>query len=131
MTVAIIVGCTTTEVKETAPGSGVYSTNVVVDPKFETALTTVKAVNTATAPLNPFSPLVEITLGAIAAGATWFAKRKNDQNAQNALLLKTVIQGVENAATPAVKQAIQDHASRIGVEGELGTTVQQVNSGQL
>jgi hypothetical protein len=127
----VITACTTQKVTPpTAPG-GHPTTNWVVDPKLETALITARAVNDASAPANPFAPAVDIGLGAIAALAAWVAKRKNDQAAQSALLLKTVVQGVENAANPAVKAAIQAHAGIIGVEGELGTAVQKINNGSL
>ena len=129
--ICAVTACTTAKVTPpTVPGNP-PSTNWIVDPKLTTALVTAGAINTATAPVNPLSPAVDIGLAAIAALAAWVAKRKNDQAAQSALLLKTVVQGVENAANPAVKAAIQAHAGVIGVEGELGTTVAKVNSGLL
>jgi len=128
---AVLIGCTSTKVSETPPGSGNYSTNYVVDPRLVTAIETAKAVNDATKPVNPFSGAVEIGLGAVAALAAWFAKRKNDQANQQALLLKTVVQGVENAGNAEVKAAIQKHAVNVGVEGKLGDAVSKVNSGQL
>lgn len=132
----VLIGCTTQKITPAKPATPTSPaepavTNYIVDPRFDSALTTIGAVNTATAPVNPFSPVVEIALGAAAALAAWFAKRKNDQAAESALLFKTVVQGVENAANPDVKAAIQAHAGIIGVEGELGTAVQKINNGQL
>jgi len=124
-----LIGCTSTKVTETPPGSGNYATNYVVDPRLVTAIETAKAVNDATAPVNPFSGAVEIGLGAVAALAAWFAKRKNDQANQHALLLKTVVQGVENAGNSEVKATIQKHAVNIGVEGDLSSAVAKINSG--
>lgn len=126
-----LIGCTVTRQVENPPGSGNYVPQHVVDPRLTSALETAGAVNSATALVNPYSPVLEIGLGAAAAIATWFAKRKNDQSNQNAALLKTVIQGVENSGSSDVKTAIQTHAVNIGVEGQLGTFVAKVNSGQL
>lgn len=131
VTALLVTGCTTPQVAETPPGSGNYSTNYITDPKLTAALTTIGAVNAATAPVNPYSPLVEIGLGAAALMASWFAKRKNDQAATSAALLKATVIGVEDAAHPETKKAIQESASRLGVEGELGTFVRSVNGGQL
>jgi len=133
---ALIIGCTTEKVTPAKPATPTSPatpavTNWIVDPRLDATLTTVGAVNQATAPVNPFSPVVTIALGAAAALASWFAKRKNDQAAQSELLFKTVVQGVENAANPAVKAAIQAHAGIIGVEGELGTAVQKINNGSI
>ena len=129
MLTTLLLGCTTTKITETPPGSGNYSTNVVVDPKLETALATAGAINTATAPVNPFSPLVEIVLGAITVGAGWYAKKKNDDAASKTILLKTVVQSVDAIDQQPVKDAIQAHAVKVGVEGELSKFVKQVGSG--
>lgn len=125
-----ITACTTAKITPATPTSPA-TTNYVVAPNLITALETAHAVNAATAAVDPFSPAVEIGLGAIAALATWVAKRKNDKASQQALMLKTVIQGVENADNAEVKTAIQTQATAVGVEGALGTTVQGVNSGLL
>ena len=127
----LLVGCTTTKVDETPPGSGHYTTNTIVSPKLEAVLTTAGAVNTATAPVNPFSPLITIGLAAITAGASWFAKYKNDKANSSALLLRTVVQGVENSGSAEAKKAIETHAINLGVEGDLGQTVRHINSGVL
>lgn len=125
----LVAGCTTARVTESPPGSGNYSTNYVVDPRLEAGLVTAGAVNAATAPVNPFSPLVEIGLGAVAAAATWFAKRKNDQATQANSLLKVVVQGVENSDNADAKKAIQAHAVNVGAEGALNSAVAKINSG--
>jgi hypothetical protein len=125
-----IIGCTVAKVTpatSTTPAFTEYSP----DPRLTNALATAGAINSVTAPVNPYSFPIQVGLGAVAAIAAWVAKNKTDKANQQALLLKTVIQGVENAAQPAVKEAIKSQASAIGVEGELSTTVQKVNSGQL
>jgi hypothetical protein len=127
MLAAFITACTVPKVTSNPDGSA--ATNWVVDPKLETALTTGRAVNTATAPVNPASPFIEIGLGLVAAGAGWVAKRKNDKAAANELLLKTVIQAIDTLDDAKVKEAVQSHAVKVGVEGELNTTVQKVGSG--
>lgn len=126
---ASLIGCTAARVTETPAGSGNYTTNYVTDPKLEAALTTAGAINAATAPVNPFSGLVEIGLGAIALGASWFAKRKNDQAAAQGQLLKVVVQGVNNSDNAEVKSAIESHAVNLGLESDLSKFVKQVESG--
>lgn len=92
-------------------------------------MTTAGAINAATSPVNPFSGLIDIGLGAIALGASWFAKRKNDQLNSKTVLLKTVVQSVDAIDQKNVKDAIQAHAVKVGVEGELSQFVKQVGSG--
>lgn len=128
--IVLVTACTTAKVTP-ATSAAPAVTNYIVSPKLTTALDTVGSINAVTAPVNPYSPIIDIGLGGIAAIAAWVAKRKNDAAAQQALLLKTVIQGVENANLPAVKTAIQTQAVAIGVEGSLGNTVSKVNSGIL
>jgi hypothetical protein len=125
---ALITACTVPQVVTHSDGTS--ETNHVVDPKLTTAITTGRAVNIATAPVNPYSPLVEIGLGLAAATAGWMAKRKNDKAAANELLLRTVVQAIDNLDDAKVKEAIQSHASNIGVEGELNTAVQKIGTGQ-
>lgn len=124
-----ITGCTTPQVITNPDGSS--STNHIVDPRLTTGLLTAKAVNQATAPVNPVVSLIDIGLGALAAGAGWFAKRKNDKAAASELLLKTIIQAVETLDDQKVKDAISNHAVNVGVEGKLNTAVKQVGSGLI
>lgn len=126
----MLVGCTSPQVTQN-PSTGQNQTNYVVDPKLTTTLETIGAINDATKPVNPFSGLVEIGLGATALIAAWFAKRKNDQAAASALLTKTVVQAVDAINQQPVKDAIQAHAVRVGVEGELNQVVKKVGSGLL
>lgn len=123
-----IIGCTSTKVTETPPGSGNFVTNHIVDPNLTAGLETAKAINDATKPVNPFAGVVEIGLGTIAALAAWFAKRKNDQATQSTLLLRTVVQGVEQADDTKVKETIEKHATKMGVQGPLGTAVAKITS---
>lgn len=123
----IISGCTTPQVATNPDGS--TSTNSVVDPRLATAILTAKAVNQATVPVNPAVTLIDLGLGAVAVGAGWFAKRKNDKAAASELLLKTVIQAIETLDDQKVKDAISEHAVNVGVEGKLNTAVKQVGSG--
>ncbi len=125
----VVSGCTVPQVTQ-AP-DGTTSTNYVVDPRFETGILTGRAVNTATAPVNPYSPIVEIGLGAAAAIAAWFAKRKNDQASGSMAQLKTVIQAVDALDDVKIKEAIQAHAVRVGTETELSKTVKGVGSGLI
>lgn len=133
---AMVVGCATEKITPAKPATPTSPavpaiTNYVVDPRLESALGTIGEINKASAPLNPFAGLVDIGLGAAALIAAWVAKRKNDANTQNALLLKTVVQAVDGLDQQPVKDAIQAHAARVGVEGQLNQVVKSVGSGLL
>jgi hypothetical protein len=125
--VTYITGCTTPQVVTNPDGSS--STNHVVDPRVTTGLAVGSAVNTATAPVNPAFPFVEVGLSAVAAGFGWFAKRKNDKAAANELLLKTVVQAIDALDDQKVKDAIKTHAVNVGTESALNTVVQKIGSG--
>lgn len=128
--VTTFVACTVPQVTTNPDGS--TSTNHVVDPKLSTGLLVARAANAASAPTNPSAPITELILGATAVGAGWFAKRKNDKAAANELLLKTLVQAVNTLDDgQKTKDAVQAHATRIGVEGELNTFVQKVESGLI
>lgn len=127
--VVIVAGCTAPQTVQQPDGT--VSTNYVADPKLIAGIEVAKGINAATAPVNPFAGLIEIGLGAVAVGAGWVAKRKNDKAAANELLLKTVIQALDSLDDANVKTTIQAHASRIGVEGELNTVVKKVGSGAI
>lgn len=127
--IATIVACTVPQVVTNPDGS--TSTNQVVDPRLATGIEAARAGNAASAPFNPFAHLVEIGLTAVAAGAGWVAKRKNDKAAANELLLKTVIQAIDALDDQKVKDAVSAHATKVGVEGALNTTVQKVGSGLI
>lgn len=129
LTVVLISGCTVPQVVTNPDGT--TSTNQVVDPKLTTGIVIAKATNQATAPVNPFAALIDIGLGALAVGAGWVAKRKNDKASANELLLKTVIQAIDALDDQKVKDAVQSHAVKIGVEGELNTAVQKVGVGAI
>ncbi len=123
----VIVGCTVARVTPADPIKGTpATTNFVVDPKLTQGLATAGAVNTATAAVNPFSPVIDIGLTGIAAIAAYFAKRKNDQATQSALLTRTVIQGVEASGSAEAKAAIEKHATNVGVQGALSDLVYTV-----
>ena len=127
--VILLAGCTAPQTVQQPDGT--VSTNYVADPKLIAGIEVAKAVNTSTAPVNPFAGLIEVGLSAVAVGAGWFAKRKNDKAAASELLLKTIVQAIDSLDDANVKTTIQAHASRIGVEGELDTVVKKVGSGSI
>ncbi len=128
----LLVGCTVARVTPANPATGQpATTNYVVDPKLTQGLATAGAVNDATRPVNPFAPVVDIGLGAVAAIAAWVAKKKNDAAAASTLLAKTIVQSIDAQDNQATKDAISVHAAKIGVEGELNSFVQKVGSGLL
>lgn len=82
-----------------------------------TAVAIGQAANAATAPVNPYAPLVDIGLVAATAIAAWIAKRKNDQAqasadaaAQHAATLNQLAASVV-AQGPTVAQQVLDHAA--------------------
>jgi hypothetical protein len=124
---ALILGCTTAKVTPANPATGTpATTNYIVDPRLTTVLDTGHAVVGATSAINPYAGLLDLGLGAVAAVATWFAKRKNDQAKGSALLTKTVIQGVEASGSAEAKAAIEKHATLVGVQGALSDLVYNV-----
>lgn len=120
----------------TVPQSAVQadgSTNTVyaVNPKFEQTVGYIKGANALSAPVNPYSGVIDWVLGVALVGTAWFAKIQTDRKTKTQLLAKTIVQGVENAGNSDVKKTIQQQATAVGVEGALGTFVQQVNTGQV
>jgi flagellar hook-basal body complex protein FliE len=131
--VFLIAGCTVPEARVfTLPdGSTVTNTVHAVDPRLTTGLAISSAANAASAPSNPASPLIELGLLGVAGVASWIAKRKNDKAAANEQLLKVVIQAIDALDNSETKAAIQTHASRVGVEGQLHDVVKKVGSGAI
>lgn len=128
----VIIGCTTAKVTPADPATGTpATTNYIVDPKLTKAIEVASQVNDATAAVDPYSGYVKWGLGAASLVAGWFAKRKNDQLAAQVALSKAMVQAVDQYDNQAVKDAIQVHATRVGVEGELNTFVKQVGSGTV
>ncbi len=124
-----LVACTTTRTVTNPDGS----TNVVhiTDPRLTAGLEAAKAANDISRPFNPVASLVDLGLLLTTGAAAFVAKRKNDRAAADQLLVKTLIQAVDQLGDPKVKEAIQTHAVRVGVEGELNQKVQQVGSGLI
>lgn len=130
--VLVITACTTAKVTPADPATGTPAvTNYVVDPRLTSALDTAKGVVAVTAPVNPYAGLLDLGLGTVAAVATWFAKKKNDKANASTLLAKTIVQAIDQQDSDTVKAAIQTHAARVGVEGELNTFVKQVGAGTI
>lgn len=131
--VVAMIGCTTTRnvpvYSEVPPGSGNIVTSsvptAVIDPKFEATIQGLRATNQASAPINPFSGLVDYALGGALLIAAEIARRKNAKARLNEQLLTTVIQGVENAGDAAapVKASVRQLAVLKQQEGALGTKV--------
>lgn len=132
----IVAGCTVPEVVTNPDGS--QSTNMVVDPKLTSGIEIGGAINTATAPVNPFWPVVSAGLAAIAAVATAVAKVQNTQKS-NAVLqkenvtaqLRSVVIAVDDLDDAKVKQAIQAQAINDGTEASLRSTVKSVGVGRI
>ncbi len=123
----VITACTTAKVTPADPVKGTpATTNYIVDPRLTSALTTAQGVNAVTAAVDPYSPLIDLGLGTVAAVAAWFAKKKNDKANAATLLTRTVIQGVEASGSAEAKAAIEKHATLVGVQGALSDMVYTV-----
>jgi hypothetical protein len=121
----VIIGCTSTQVTHD-PVTGNSVTNTIVDPRLTTGIDIARGVNAVTAPVSPWSGLIDYALVAVAGIAGIIAKRKNDQRNKQATLLKTVVQAVEATNNAEVKEAISNHAVNMGVQGELHSEVQKI-----
>lgn len=89
----------------------------VANTNLTTAVGIGQGVNAVTAPVNPYSPLVDIGLATALAIAGFIAKRKNDQAAaaadaasQKTAALNQLAASVA-AQGPTTVQSILDHAS--------------------
>jgi hypothetical protein len=125
----VITACTVPQ--STVQADGSTNTVYAVDPKFEQITGFVRAANTISSPVNPYAGIIDWVLGVALAGTALYAKFQTDRKAKAQLLAKTIVQGVENAGSTETKKAIQLQATAVGVEGALGTFVQQVNTGQV
>lgn len=118
----IIVGCTTTKLVETPPGSGVFKKVAEVDPRVTTGLNTATGISEVVGPINLWHGIVTIGIGAVAAFAEWNKRRKQAQ-------LDAVVAGVEAKGGTDVKEAIKTAAMASGIEAELNKTVTRITGG--
>jgi hypothetical protein len=121
-----LCGCQGTEQGTVAPiikdaATAVTNTPLPAD-NTAAILETVRVVNAATAPLNPYSPFIEVGL-AIATILTGFiAKKKADEAAASDLKYKSMKQGTESfkvnnpTAAPTLYAAIGDARAALGVK---------------
>jgi hypothetical protein len=134
-----IVGCVspTPVVTRNASGIPVATNNVItVDTnRINAGIAAAQGVNAATAPFNPYAPLVSPVVSEIGAlvflASSIYAGVKNKQKGA---MLAAVVQGVEGASPPgandttpitlaAVKQSIQASATAAGVQPALHAVV--------
>lgn len=134
-----VAGCVSTVPTVTTGTNGLPVTNqtAVVDTnRINAAVAAALGINAATAPLNPYAPIVAPVISEIGTlvflASTIFAGIKNNQKGA---MLAAVVQGVEGAAPPGstdsspitlaqVKQSIQASASAAGVQPALHSVVQ-------
>jgi len=118
----IIAGCTTAGV-ETPPGSGQYQTNTIVNPKITAGIETALAANAATAPVNPYAPLIQGGLVALSSVLGVFATWANNRRKENSTALKTVVAGVEQGGDQNTKKAIYTIATANGSQPLIESVV--------
>lgn len=102
----------------------VTQTNTVwtVNTNWVNAIQTAKTVNEVANP-TATAPLVNLGLGALAAGLAWWARIKNEKQKGAEALLQTVIDGVEASNSAEAKKAIELEATRRGVNATLHALV--------
>ena len=98
---------------------------VVVNPKVESTIDTIKTVNEVANPM-PWANVVSGVLGLGATGLAWIARLKTQKLNQTSNVLDTVIQGVELANSDEVKGHIQRIARAAGTERDLFSRVKAI-----
>jgi len=119
----VTVGTNIVEVITPATSVTNFTTNVIysVNPRVEQAITTLRELNSNLNP-TPTAPFISLALAGLSTILGIFAKVKSDK----AKLLPAVIQGVELANNPDVKQNIQRIAQTLGLEDKLNKVVNDV-----
>jgi hypothetical protein len=109
----------------------ILTTQYVVAPALQTALTAANTVATITGPINPFSGWVTLGLTAISGCLGWYATAKTKQAATQAGVASTIISAVEGlapAVAPAVKAAVTVEANKQGTAAAVYAVVQAVTT---
>ncbi|MGD0813788.1 MAG: hypothetical protein ABSA83_09305 [Verrucomicrobiota bacterium] len=107
------------------------TTQYVVAPALQTALSAANTVATITGPVNPFSGWVTLGLTALSGALGWYATAKTKQAATNAGVASTVISAVEGlapAVAPAIKAAVTTEANKQGTAAAVYAAVQAVTA---
>ena len=110
-------------VTQTSSGS---ETNTVFlpAPKIAHALEQLNALNSLTAPVNPYSPIVAGMLTGVSGLLAWIAKRKTDEASKANATAQTIILGVESAKDARVKDSIKTVARVRGNGQDVDSLVQ-------
>lgn len=101
----------------------------VVSSAVSNTLATVGTVVTATAPIDPYSGILELGLGLLSAGLGYYAKVKSTQAANNLSAAATVITAVEGlapAAAEGVKAAVTAKSNQMGTTAATSAVVAAV-----
>lgn len=93
-------------------------------PKVQHALEQLNALNSITAPVNPYSPVVAGLLTGVSGLLAWIAKRKTDEATKANATAQTVILGVESAKDAKVKEAVKTVARVRGNSQDVDSLVQ-------
>jgi hypothetical protein len=121
-----LCGCQGTEQGTVAPiikdaATAVTNTPLPAD-NTAAILETVRVVNAATSPLNPYSPFIEVGLAIATILTSFIAKKKSDEAAASDLKYKSMKQGTESfkvnnpTVAPALYAAIGDARAVLGVK---------------
>ena len=123
--ILVIAGCTVATPVVTTQPDGTLTTNTIhsVDPKLEQALAIGQGVNTATAPVNPVSPLLTGVITLLGAGATWMAAKKNKEANAERLAADSLAEAIVNLGSQAI-----DHANKVaGANGVTPTVAKHLD----
>jgi len=118
----IVTACTVPQVVSNPDGT--TSTNQVVDPKLTNSLSVAQGVNTATAPLNPFSGLIDLGLGLTTAVASFIAAKKNSDAAKQKKAADALAEAIVNLGSAAM-----DHATKVaGANGAAAVVAEHLDN---
>jgi hypothetical protein len=135
LTVIILTACVASNPNKTPdPVTGQLPPPNIIDPRLFSASNTATGIANSLAPVNPYAGVTDYLLkagfGLAGIVAGYIAQKRNTTAAQaeasqKAVLLNTVIQGVESLGTAAapVKAAIQTRATAAGVQPALDAAV--------
>lgn len=95
---------------------------------FTNALNGIGTVNSLTAPINPYSGILNGILGLAAGGAAWYARLKTTQLQAHQSATATIVTAIEGLgpAAQAVKDAVSDQSVKMGTADKVNSIVQAV-----
>lgn len=110
----------------TTKPDGSLSTNTVQvpDPRLVTGLATAQAVNTASAPVSPWYPLISLALGVATAASTLVAASKNKDLKAQTSAADSLAEAIVSLGNSAV-----DHAGKVAAaNGTVSVVAEHIDN---